>query len=223
MRDITERRKTEYKKLNTIIEIEDRERKRFARDIHDGLGPLLSALRLYIDSITSAKYKPADKKTMVINAKGVIDKAIESTREIANNIMPNILTNFGLTEALQTFCADFNRSGAIEIKIKSNILKDDLNKNQEVALYRVLTELINNTIKHAGAKHILVELYIKKDKVNITYQDDGKGMNTNDLQNSDKQGMGIGNMYSRLYSLNGVLKIETAPEKGFKAHISIRM
>lgn len=216
------RRLTEKMFLNAIIQTEEKERKRFAKDLHDGLGPLLSTVKMSVSALAQIEHNKASKE-IVINTELIINEAIKSLKDISDNLSPHVLNNFGLLRALRNFTNKINTTKAIEIKLESNITSDRFNNNIEVVLYRVICELINNTIKHASAKTINISLIKKDDYLKIAYRDNGKGFDKNKLEELPSTGgMGFSNIYSRINSLKGDISIESEPGKGTLVYIKVK-
>ncbi len=218
LRDITERKEVHLQVLNAIIKTEEKERRRYAQDLHDGLGPLLSAIKLYLKSVFSPKDEQS-RITAVEKSLEIIDEAIESIREIANNISPNILRDFGLDVAVKSFISKFHDTEKINIYYQSD-LKKRFNKNIEASLYRIIIELINNTIKHACAGNITIELVQHADKLILFYSDDGKGFDLKSVMDRSN-GRGLQNIIHRIESVNGEVTIETEPDKGFDLYLNV--
>ena len=204
--DITERKSTEKKIFNAIVKTEEREKKRFAVDLHDGLGPILSAAKIYAVALKSENNTKV-KKQILMKFEQVINEAIANTQEIANNISPHILKNFGLIAAINSFCNKISGTKNITINVKSNT-ENRFNENIEISLYRVLIELINNTLKHANAS--LVEINIKEEeqKLFIWYMDNGVGFDVKKVLDKS-EGMGINNIINRVNFINGKINIES--------------
>jgi len=215
-----EKRDMEKTLLNAIIQAEETERKRFAKDLHDGLGPILSTIKMSLSSLSRVDKEDQTKK-ILRNTDMVIDEAIKSIREISNNLSPHILNNFGLNKAMRNFINKINYSDTIKIKFSSNFEDDRFESNTEVVLYRVLCELINNTIKHAEATSITISLEKSSGKISCLYRDNGKGFDTNTLSPLQHTGMGYSNMVTRINSLNGSFNLTSEKEKGTKASISV--
>ena len=197
------RRLTEKMFLNTIIQTEEKERKRFAKDLHDGLGPLLSSVKMSVSSMAQMKHDEASRE-IVENTEMVINEAIKSLKEISDNLSPHILNNFGLVRALNNFSNKINVTKTIRINLISDLKDERFDPNVEVVLYRVICELINNTIKHAQAKKIDINLAKEEDYLAIIYKDDGKGFDVSKvIEQPATNGMGFSNIYSRINSLKG--------------------
>lgn len=217
------RRLTEKMFLNTIIQTEERERKRFAKDLHDGLGPLLSTVKMSVSSLAQMKHDDVSRE-IVENTELVINEAIKSLKEISDNLSPHILNNFGLLRALNNFCNKINVARTIKINLESNLRDERFDSNVEVVLYRVICELINNTIKHAKAKKIDLSLTKEGPYLNIVYKDDGKGFDVKKImEQSSASGMGYSNIYSRINSLKGEINVESEHKKGTLVTIKVLM
>jgi signal transduction histidine kinase len=215
-----EKRDMEKILLNAIIQAEETERKRFAKDLHDGLGPILSTVKMSLSSLTRIE-KDDQTKKILRNTDMVIDEAIKSIREISNNLSPHILNNFGLNKAMRNFINKINYSDAIKINYTSTFEDERFDSNTEVVLYRVLCELINNTIKHAEATLISISLEKIPGKISCRYKDNGKGFDINTLSPTQPSGMGYSNMVTRINSLNGSFNLTSEKEKGTKASITV--
>ena len=217
------RRMTEKMFLNTIIQTEEKERKRFAKDLHDGLGPLLSTVKMSISSLAQIKHDDISSE-LVENTELVINEAIKSLKEISDNLSPHILNNFGLIRALNNFSNKINVARTIKINLESDLKDERFDNNVEVVLYRVVCELINNTIKHAKAKKIDLSLTKDGEYLSIVYKDDGKGFDVNKVINQPSgTGMGFSNIYSRINSLKGEINIESEDKKGTFVTIKVMM
>jgi signal transduction histidine kinase len=217
------RRQTEKMFLNTIIQTEEKERKRFAKDLHDGLGPLLSTVKMSVSSLAQMKHNEASRE-IVENTELVINEAIKSLKEISDNLSPHVLNNFGLVRALSNFSNKINITKTIRINLVSNLKDERFDNNVEVVLYRVVCELINNTIKHAKAKKIDLSLTKDGDYLTIIYQDDGKGFDVAKvIEQPVTSGMGFSNIYSRINSLKGEINIESEHKKGTWVTIKVKM
>jgi len=217
------RRLTEKMFLNTIIQTEEKERKRFAKDLHDGLGPLLSSVKMSVSSLAQMKHDDATRE-IVENTELVINEAIKSLKEISDNLSPHILNNFGLIRALNNFTNKINITKTIRINLISDLKDERFDSNVEVVLYRVVCELINNTVKHARAKKIDISLIKEDQDLNIVYKDDGKGFDVSKIiEQPGNGGMGFSNIYSRINSIKGEINIESGQKKGTLVTIKVRM
>jgi signal transduction histidine kinase len=215
------RRLTEKMFLNTIIQTEEKERKRFAKDLHDGLGPLLSTVKMSVSTLAQMKQDLASKE-IIENTELVINEAIKSIKEISDNLSPHVLSNFGLVRALSNFINKINIAKTLKINLSTELKDERFDPNVEVVLYRVICELINNTIKHAHAKKINISLSLADGQLSIVYKDDGKGFDVSKIvENQGSSGMGFSNIYSRINSLKGEINIESENKKGTQVIIKV--
>ena len=217
------RRLTEKMFLKAIIQTEEKERKRFAKDLHDGLGPLLSTVKMSVSSLAQLKHDQASDE-IVKKTEMIINEDIKSLKEISDNLSPHVLNNFGLLRALRNFINKINITKAMYINLESNLGDERFDSDMEVVLYRVLCELMNITIKHAKAKKIDISLVKEGKNITIVYQDNGKGMNKNKLTDRPgNRGMGLSNIFSRINSMKGEIAIESEPGKGMMVTIKVKI
>jgi len=215
-----DRAKTERRVLNAIINTEENEKKRFAKDLHDGLGPLLSTVKMSLSALSGKINDPAGIEILQ-NTNHVVNEAISTIKEVSNNLSPHVLSNFGLSSAIGAFSAKINQTKAIEIFFKSNMEGERLDNDKEVVLYRAVCELINNSILHSGASRIDIELHKHEKFVTLQFADNGRGFDTARLETEDKKGMGLSNIETRVKSIDGVFILESNPGKGTSALLKI--
>ena len=208
----------EKKILSSVIETEDRERKRFAMDLHDGLGPLLSGMKLYIGELDYLQGE--DKKAVLTEIKYLIDQAISDIRNISRNIMPDSFSEKGLVKSLEMFINKIKSVKETNIDFINRLGDKRFNKGFEIIVYRIITELINNSIKHSGAKNISIEFAIIENQFVIFYKDDGKGFDVETTLKKSK-GLGLKNIQDRIDSLGGFMNIKSAEGQGVDIEIRI--
>jgi PAS domain S-box-containing protein len=221
--DITEHNQIERRILSKVIETEEKERKRIAKDLHDGLGPLLSSVKLYVNELQSADTDDKEKKEMLKYTNELIDDAVSSTRTIANNLMPGIITDYGLVKALQSFCNKLNIAKSINILFNAEDISLRFDSTIEITLYRVLMELINNSIKHASAKNIGITFKVENNFLNILFTDDGKGFDVSRTMNDPTGGMGLNNIINRVKSIQGTCEFISNVGAGTTVKIEINL
>ena len=212
----------EKRVLNAIIKTEENERRRFAKDLHDGLGPLLSTVKMAVSSLAQMENAPGSKE-IIQNTDIVITEAIKNVKEISNILSPHVLENFGLVSAMKSFLSKVNVAPGLDINFQTNMSNERFDYNTEVVLYRVLCELINNTIKHAGAKVIDVELRQSEDLLTLVYSDDGIGFDVNVVLSEQNAGMGYSNILTRIKSIKGIINIDSEKDKGTKVIIVVNV
>lgn len=202
--------------LSAMIDGQENERARIARDLHDGLGGLLSGIKI---ELSGGITLPATENTQKLIRNGLnrIDQAVDELRRISRNMMPEVLLRYGLDEALREYCQSLKRSG-VNITCQVFNYQNDLSKNKQVVVYRIAQELINNAVKYAKSSHILVELRQEDDNLSLTVEDDGIGF---DIRLAgQKKGSGLQNIEARAVFLNGTLQIDSTPEVGTSTVLS---
>ena len=193
--DITERRHLEKYIINRVIETEEKNRKQFAADLHDDLGPTLSSIKLHLGLLQNMKDPEKFSRTWKICNDQLIE-AIARMRIIANNLMPRLIENFGLEAALSTFIQTMQQEGVFTIDLISNLNGMRFSKFTELHFYRIICELINNTVKHADASNASVKLNFENGELTVDYTDNGKGYDVQEV-NKKGGGMGVGNIIQR--------------------------
>jgi len=220
-RDISERIKDEKERMNIIMQTEERERKRFSKDIHDTLGATLSASKMYINIAKRSKGDTKNADKMLDEAINLISNASKNAKEIAVNIVPHELANFGLKIALHNFCEKFNKLGTIRIIFEADNFDVRFSDYIETQIFRTVNELINNTLKHAKANKITLNLSYKKGKIIIKFIDNGIGFDYDRVMKSNKVGTGLENIIYRVNSIGGKIIITSKELKGTTAFIEI--
>ena len=213
------RKQNESKVLSAIIRTEEKARQDFSKELHDGLGPLLSGVKMSVSAINKSKID-ASNLEIIEHTEQNIDEAITVVKEISNNLSPHILKNFGLHKAVLTFIERFSTLENLDIRLSSDIGEKRFDYNTEIILYRIICELIANTIKHASATKIDINLFYRRNELELIYTDNGIGFDIEATETSSS-GMGLSNIRSRIKSLNGNIDIFSQPEEGFNVKISI--
>lgn len=208
--DITERKHLEKYLLSKVIETEEKARKQFAADLHDDLGPTLSSIKLHLGLLEHSKDSVRFKETLTI-ANDLLSEAISKMRIIANNLMPRLIENYGLEAAVNSFVNTMPKKGVFSIEFNSNLNGRRFPRQIELHFYRIICELINNTIKHSGATLASVKLNSSRSLLKLTYTDNGKGYNVEEI-NTKTSGMGVSNILQRVNVIDG--KIQFFKKKG---------
>lgn len=211
------RKENEAKLLSAVISAEERERKNFSKELHDGLGPVLSSAKMTISAINK-KDTPKQTSELLEKIESLVDNAIISTREISNHLTPHVLERYGLKKAIEIFIRNTSIKETINIELSTNIEKKRFKYNIEVILYRIFCELVNNTLKYANATNIDIIIQENKKMLELNYKDNGIGF---DIEREEYSGMGLTNIKSRVTSLNGFIEMDSTPLKGF--HINIKL
>ncbi len=212
--DITEKKAFEDRMMKSIIDTEEKERMRFARDLHDELGPILSGIKMY-SGLLQRKCKDDAEDTLnkIIE---LVDSAVQTSRNLSSNVIPGVLIDFGLNQAIKGFIEQFDGENAPSIHFDSN-LNSRLEQNTEISLFRIIKELVNNSLKHADASVIDIQLFESKGKkITLFYEDDGIGFDMEKARNNvSESGIGLRNINNRLDMINASYKYETSPGEGF--------
>ncbi len=215
--DITERKLMDRKLLDAIIQTEEKERSLLARNLHDDLGPLLSSIKMYANSLSEIK----DKKKLIYivqQINEIVKEAIQATKDVSNDLSPHILVNYGLQSAISSYLTKAEEK--FKIDFECELEQKRYNENIETNFYRIVKELVNNTVKHANATEIKIELKQKLHQMTLSYQDNGKNYNP---ENIESKGMGLFNISNRINSLNGKSRIYKTDSGGFGCDILINL
>jgi len=205
--------------MESIIQGQELERSRMAKDLHDGLGGMLSGIKLNLSSMKGNMIIQERDAQLFNRSIFQLDNAIAEMRRVAHNMMPEALLKFGLSEALHDFCDGINESSELKMKYMQLGPDEPLEKSTEVILYRIVHELTNNAIKHAAAQHILIQLNKHDRGITLTVEDDGRGFDTK--QTMGVKGDGLKNVQSRVDYLKGNINIESEAGKGTSFTVEI--
>ncbi len=204
-----------------VLKGEEQERTRLAKDLHDGLGGMLSGIKYSFQTMKGNLVMTPENHQAFERSMDMLDSSIKEMRRVAHNMMPEALVKFGLDTALKDFCNDINQSGAFRVTYQSIGLEQaTIGQTTAITIYRVVQELINNIMKHAAAKTAIVQVTKTDGNIAITVEDDGKGFDTSIL----KSGRGIGwtNIQSRVEYLKGNLDVKSEPGKGVSVLIELK-
>ena len=201
-----------------ILKGEEQERSRLAKDLHDGLGGMLSGIKYALSNMKENLIMTPQNANAFEHSINMLDNSIGEMRRVAHNLMPESLLKFGLDEALRDFCSEIDRNGRLNVVYQSLGVKDKvIEQSLSVAIYRITQELLNNILKHANAKQAIVQIGATENQLTITVEDDGKGVDTNTMKNST--GIGWNNIQSRVHYHKGSINIQSGPEKGTSVFI----
>nr|WP_320119303.1 ATP-binding protein [uncultured Marinifilum sp.] len=220
--DITRDKEMEMVALNSMLEGQELERRRIAKEIHDGIGPSLSTVRLLLENISAENnrlnsIKFVDQMTEVLD---MIDSLTGDIRDISHQLMPKILLDFGIIPALKNLVSRINRAERIKINLYHSILSDRFPELIELGLYRICQELINNSVKHSSATEVQVQLIEHHDSIVLMVEDNGNGFDKS-LVMKENPGVGLINVESRTNAFGGSFILDTVISKGVSATIEI--
>ena len=194
--------------ISASIQSQEHERKRFAQDLHDGMGQLISALRFMVVGRDTVASSPVAEDRMN-QATRILDDMHKEIRDVAFNLMPQMLIRGGLVPALQEMAVRINSTGHLKMTINSFDLPDRLIELQEISLYRVVQEWVNNVLKYAKAHTLLVQLVAHDTEITLTIEDDGEGFDKRLLE--DSPGNGWKNIQWRLHLIKATLDLDSQP------------
>ncbi len=214
------RRESETRVLQAIMQTEERERRQLAKDLHDGIGPLLSNIKMSVSALDKSQISGFNR-TVVDNISTLINESITALKYTSNNLSPHILDNFGLASAVNSFTENINRLGKIEITFNNNVENTRFESQIETNLYRIICELFQNTVKHADASKVSLLVHFNEGRIIVQYFDDGIGFDPEDAIKMN--GMGISNMKSRLKALNGEIEFKRIMPRGMMTSIVLKI
>lgn len=215
-------RKARNKQLelfNTVMEAQETEQGRIARDLHDHLGPTLSVIKMQIDAISDDGLDEIDSQIR----KDVISQmehAINDLRGIAHNLIPKTFTEYGFIKSLDYYILRIKEFNNIPITYSLPTWDTPIDRNFEITLFRILQELFQNTLKHAKAQHIHLKMHVENKVLTIHYTDDGVGLKE---KNDISKGIGLSNMANRTVLLNGSMQLNKQLASGFEIIFTFKL
>ena len=192
---------------------QEEERSRLARDLHDGLGGMLSTVKLYLGSVRGNVVLPEASAQLFARSLEHLDGSISELRRVARDMMPEALLQFGLVPALRDLCqaVEAGSSGAVRVQFQAyGLAAERLPPRPEVVVYRLVQELLNNVLKHAQARQVLVQLMRDGAHVQLVVEDDGRGFDPTSVRG----GVGLRSIQARVDYLRGTLDLQSAPGQG---------
>ncbi len=205
--------------IDAMLKGQEEERSRLAKDLHDGLGGMLSGVKLSFVNMKENLIMDAESVTSFEKSILQLDNTIAELRKVAHNLMPEALVKFGLKNAILDFCNSMQLSSKTKIIFEQLGTERLLSNTADLYIYRIVQELINNAIKHADADQILVQLTKTNDKVLLTVEDDGKGFNPELIRSA--KGIGLKNIQQRVDYLKGKIDIASQAAEGTSVNIEL--
>lgn len=205
----------------SLLKGQEDERSRLAKDLHDGLGGMLSGVKLQLGAMKGNLIMTEENGVLFNNALDKLDQSISEMRRVAHNMMPEALLRLGLKQALQDYCDGINVASGLSVNTEFYGLEERMNAATEVTVYRIVQELVNNAIKHAEASKILVQVMRQNSSLNITVEDNGKGFDAERWQ--EKATAGLQNILSRVNYLGGRMDINSQPDKGTSVYVECKI
>jgi signal transduction histidine kinase len=201
------------KVVQSAIEGEDRERKRIASDLHDGIGQYLGASSMNFESVKHECFKLSPKSASRFKTGlTLLKKAMEETRNIARKLMPEALEEYGLSLAVEALIEYLEKTSRVNISFESTVRESSLHNRTSINLYRIIQEALNNAIVHGQSSKIVIKLYQRDDEVECIIKDNGIGMNLDDPE--IEKGLGFQSMKFRVHLMSGSIYFDSQPNKG---------
>lgn len=204
--------------LKAVFETQESERKRLAEDLHDSVGQVLSAIKLNLHRLDKSCVTDTAQPVLV-DTRRLADECIGEIRNIIANVLPPVLTDYGLLEALEGLCVKVEENTGVKVELKKKLSEIRFKPQIELAFYRIAQELFSNAIKHSAATNIHLTLTNEPGWLIMEFKDNGKGFNIDQV----KHGFGLKNLQSRVKLINGEINIYTKPQNGSITIIRVRM
>lgn len=209
-------RQQELSEIKAVMNGEEKERVRLARDIHDGIMVQFSSVMMKLNAILEKTESPAVKQELQ-QLEDHLDKATSSLRKTAHSLMPDMLLEEGISEALYYFCNTLQQDLSLRILFDQNGIPPRYEVQFELSVYRIVQELLQNIVKHAGATEAIVQVDYRDEVFYITVEDNGKGMDNSDTEKTE--GMGLRSIRARMLALGGKMEIESSKGIGTAVHL----
>lgn len=204
--------KQQEEATKAVLEAEEAERQRIAKDLHDGVGQMMSAAKMNLSAYESnTAFENEEEKLAFEKIISLVDESCKEVRAVSHNMMPNALLKNSLASAIREFVDKLDNK-KLKVHLYTVGLDERLNSNVETVLYRVIQECVNNVIKHAGADTLDIALIREGGEITATVEDNGKGFDTSDKEKFD--GMGMKNIRTRIEYLKGTVDFDSAPGRG---------
>lgn len=205
--------------MTEVLRAEERSKQHFSKELHDGMGPLLSSAKMSLSALSQDGLSEQQRE-LLSNTIYILDQALRSVREISNNLSPQVLVDFGLSQAVENFTSRLSVMHGVVIRFNTTLTTERFDGDVEVIVYRVICELINNSLKHSGCTDIVLDLEYQDNTLTLNYADNGRGF---DPETVTDCGMGLSNISSRISSLGGIFTINSAKGMGFKATAQVQV
>ena len=205
--------------IDAMLKGQEEERSRIAKDLHDGLGGLLSGTKLSFTNMKENLVLTPENTVQFEKSLSMLDTTISDLRKVAHNLMPEALVKFGLDDALKDFCSTIQQASNIIVDYQKIGIDRKIGNTAKTFIYRIIQELVNNSVKHSLATEILVQVAFENNKIIVTVEDNGKGYNKNQATTGD----GLNNIAYRVKYLNGTIDTVTSKNNGTAVNIELNV
>jgi signal transduction histidine kinase len=211
----------EVAELTATLESQEKERNRIARDLHDGLGSMMSGISSQIEYVRTLPDVNKSNQPYFVQLREMVKEAISELRRTSYELMPAKLLRQGLEPAIRDLCLNLLVKNGIEPTLEINTDLNILNAEQQLTLYRIVQELLNNIVKHANAKQVLIQFTHVDDEISLVVEDDGKGFDV--ASRKMDGGLGLGSLGTRVNLLKGFLDIASNPGEGTTVTVNFNL
>lgn len=198
--------------LNSVIITQEEERKRIAQDLHDDISSKLNIVSLNSHMLQASDLTEAEMNEITTTIIHLTTKALENSRRIAHDLLPPVLEKFGLHAGIAELALEFNSSKSVQVKYENHINFDTVESYKQLHVFRILQELMNNSLRHGKAKQISIVFNSINNRSTCNYSDNGLGFDTKDNKNA--KGLGMKNIEGRINFIQGSMKISSETNKG---------
>lgn len=198
--------------MQSVIQTQEEERMRIAQDLHDDISSKLNIVSLNTHLLKTPNLSEAEFEEITNNIVGLTAKALENSRRIAHDLLPPVFEKFGLHAAVEELVLEFSTAKNVQINYENELDFSALEVNKQLHIFRILQELLNNSIRHGKATHISITFVSKNHQNTCIYTDNGVGFNTN--SENKKRGIGMQNIESRVNFLGGNINVQSEINKG---------
>lgn len=205
--------------LQKNLLVQEEERRRIASDLHDEISSKLNVLHLNVHRLRKMEPQTQDYDQTVDDINGLISNTLDATRRISHELMPPTLEDFGLIEAVKELSQHVSQSGAAQVRFESEVTRQEIgDATTELNLFRIIQELISNSLRHGKANLIDIRFSRRDQRLELYYRDNGKGF---DLAQTEKKGLGLRNIESRVRIIGASFQVNSKPGEGFELIMSI--
>ncbi|TAE31112.1 MAG: sensor histidine kinase [Cytophagales bacterium] len=218
VKEMQERHRQEL--MAAMFRGQEAERRRLAQDLHDDIGTMLSVAKMTLNQLERHLDRFSPERAQAQKTRTLLDDTLKNVRRISRDLVPTTLERFGLLAALEELVGNANTE-LVSVQLERPETFDFSNTALDVMLYRIVQELVNNAIRHAGATHIIIRFFVHENELRLAVIDDGRGFDIDEVVQSKQRGLGLRNIESRLSVVNGHVTFDVAPGRGSRIMVQI--
>ncbi len=218
VKEMQERHRQEL--MAAMFRGQEAERRRLAQDLHDDIGTMLSVAKMTLNQLERYLDRFSPERAQAQKTRTLLDDTLKNVRRISRDLVPTTLERFGLLAALEELVGNANTE-LVSVQLERPETFDFSNTALDVMLYRIVQELVNNAIRHAGATHIIIRFFVHENELRLAVIDDGRGFDIDEVVQSKQRGLGLRNIESRLSVVNGHVTFDVAPGRGSRIMVQI--